>query len=214
MEQESASIGAFRREIRSRIERTRARIDILSADAISSRTRATLLPAIEACDRIFIALIAFEHAVLSGETSHSARRTVRVVTTTLHRMAREAPRPEPRPERLHRQQRVLARIAEQDSDLFGKGAHVCAQAVQELITAWQTLSTPSTQPARPDKIRHTPPCCRPPRAGITTRRPTMRFRAGGLCHFSQTGPALRLLGNDGRSGCHAAQRDNNSPPHH
>lgn len=137
---QTASIGAFRREVRSRIERTRGRIEVLSADAISSRTRATLLPAIEACDRIFIALIAFEHAVLSGEDSHAARRTVRVVTTTLHRMARETQRPEPRPERLQRQQRLLARIGGDDSSLFGKGAHVCAQAVQDLIAAWQTLS--------------------------------------------------------------------------
>ncbi|KXV69524.1 hypothetical protein AD951_06225 [Acetobacter malorum] len=171
MEQESASIGAFRREIRSRIERTRGRIEILSADAISSRTRATLLPAIEACDRIFIALIAFEHAVLSGETSHAARRTVRVVTTTLHRMAREAQRPEPRPERLHRQQRLLARIAEQDADLFGKGAHVCARAVQELITAWQTLSTPHAQPTG--------------QAKPGTPRPAAVPRAQGLRHAAR-----------------------------
>ncbi|MCX2562069.1 FUSC family protein [Acetobacter farinalis] len=148
VEQARASVGAFRREIRSRIERTRGRIDVLSADAISSRTRATLLPAVEACDRIFIALIAFEHAVLSGETSRAARRTVRVVTTMLHRMAHEAQRPEPRPDRLYRHQRLLARLAEQDTDLFGKGAHVCAQAVQDLIQAWQTLASGSQQATR------------------------------------------------------------------
>lgn len=166
-----ASAGAFRREIRSRIERTRGRIEVLSADAISSRTRATLMPAVEACDRIFIALIAFEHAVLSGETSRTARRTVRVVTTTLHRMALETQRPEPRPERLLRQQRLLARIAEQETDLFSKGAHVCAQAVQDLITAWQTLSTPQAHATGQ------------PRSGAV--RPAAVPRAQGLRHAAR-----------------------------
>ncbi|GAN68799.1 FUSC family protein [Acetobacter orleanensis] len=153
----STSIGAFRREVRSRIERTRGRIEVLSADTVSSRARATLLPAIEACDRIFIALIAFEHAALSGETSHAARRTLRVVTTTLHRMAGEAQRPEPRPDRLQRQHRLLARIGAEDSSLFGKGAQVCAQAVQDLIAAWQTGSSAhphsSGQHAPPGGVR-------------------------------------------------------------
>nr|WP_298795748.1 FUSC family protein [uncultured Acetobacter sp.] len=171
MEQESASIGSFRREIRSRIERTRGRIEMLSDDAISNRTRATLLPAIEACDRVFIALIAFEHAALSGETSHTARRTVRVLISTLRRMAREAQRPAPRPERLHRQHRILTRIAEQDTDLFGKGAHVCTQALQDLITAWQTLSTSPSRATEP--------------GGSATPRPAAAPRSQGLRHAAR-----------------------------
>ncbi|MGO2959384.1 MAG: FUSC family protein [Acetobacter sp.] len=131
------TISAFRRDIRSRIEMARGKIEVLSAGAFTSRTRAVLLPAIEAADRIFIAVMAFEHAVLSGANPPTARRTVRLVAATLHRVARESLRPEPRPEALDAQIRFLRILGQRETDVFTKGAHQCAQALADLQTAWR-----------------------------------------------------------------------------
>lgn len=139
------AISAYRRDIRSRIEQARSKIEVLSAGAFTSRTRAVLLPAIETADRLFITVMAFEHAVLSGVTSATARRTVRLVAATLQRAARESLRPEPRPEAFDKQIRFLRLLGAGNTDLFTKGANHCADALADLQAAWQN---PKTTPAR------------------------------------------------------------------
>lgn len=153
-------IGAYRRDIRSRIEQARGKIEVMSAGAFTSRTRAVLLPAIETADRIFITVMAFEHAVLSGATSATARRTVRLVAATLQRVARESLRPEPRPEALTKQIRFLRQMAERDTDLFTKGAYHCADALTDLQAAWRT---PQLAPTTPQQSAAVPPQSAAPR---------------------------------------------------
>lgn len=144
------AISAYRRDIRSRIEQARSKIEVLSAGAFTSRTRAVLLPAVETADRLFITVMAFEHAVLSGTTSPTARRTVRLVAATLQRAARESLRPEPRPEAFNKQIRFLRLLGAGKTDLFTKGANHCADALADLQAAWQN---PKTTPAH---AAHTP----------------------------------------------------------
>mgnify|MGYP003365170745 FL=1 len=144
------AISAYRRDIRSRIEQTRAKIEVLSASTLTSRTRKTLLPAVEAADRIFIAVMAFEHAMLSGSPAPTplARRTIRLLATTLQRVGREILSTKPRPEALQRQIRFLKLVGEREDDLFAKGARLCANALSDLQAAWQT-PTAAPQQARP-----------------------------------------------------------------
>lgn len=144
------TISAYRRDIRSRIEQTRAKIEVLSASALTSHTRKTLLPAVEAADRIFIAVMAFEHAILSGSPAPTplARRTIRLLASTLQRVSREILSTKPRPDALQRQIRFLIVVSEREDDLFAKGARLCATALTDLQTAWQkpTPAAPETRP--------------------------------------------------------------------
>ncbi|WP_415492167.1 FUSC family protein [Acetobacter sp.] len=142
-----AAVSAYRRDIRNRIEQARAKIEILSGGLSSSRARASLLPAVEAADRIFVAVMGFEHAVLSGTPSAGAPRAIRLVTATLNRIAREIARTDPRPEKLDRPIDVLRAISGGQADIFAKGARLCADAVADLQTAWR--DTPLDRPAPP-----------------------------------------------------------------
>ncbi|MFT9025989.1 FUSC family protein [Acetobacter indonesiensis] len=150
------AISAYRRDIRSRIEQARAKVEILSAGATTSHARSTLLPAVEAADRIFIALMAFEHAVLSGTPTPQARRTVRLVAATLQRVAQQITHQHPRPEALQKSIRFLTLLSQREEDLFTKGARICADALRDLQAAWQSPASASraeagTRPTQTEK---------------------------------------------------------------
>ncbi|MBL7238189.1 FUSC family protein [Novacetimonas hansenii] len=138
------SIGAYRREIRSRIERTRARIEILSPDAAGSQTRAVLLPTLEICDRIFVVLIAFEHAVLLAPPSPMTRRILRHLMVMLERAARVVGQPTPDTMALQRHIARIDMLCAHENSLYGRGARTCATALRDLLF---TLSeTPRQHP--------------------------------------------------------------------
>lgn len=127
------AISAYRRDIRNRIEQTRTKVELLDAGP----TRAALLPAVEVSDRIFAAIMGFEHAALSQPPSPLARRTIRLVAATLQRMMTEITRLEPRPDSLRRPIRLLQILGERNSDLYARGARMCAEALTDLQTAWK-----------------------------------------------------------------------------
>ncbi|GBQ29800.1 hypothetical protein AA0472_3105 [Acetobacter estunensis NRIC 0472] len=133
------AISAWRRDIRLRIEQTRGRVEALGIGPAptTSRTWATLLPAVEASDRIFVAAMAFEHAAFTCAPSPVAARTIRLMVATLQRVARELQRVEPRAESLDQSIRFLRTAGERDTDLFTRGAHLCADALTDLQTAWR-----------------------------------------------------------------------------
>ena len=131
------AISAYRRAIRHRIEQTRSSVEALSTDVLTCRTRARLLPAIEASDRVFAAIMGFEHAVFSRNVPPVGRRTIRLVTATLQRVARELSRPQPRPGSLTRQIAFLRTAGSPQGDLFARGAHMCADALSDLQDAWE-----------------------------------------------------------------------------
>ncbi|POF61987.1 hypothetical protein CFR73_13325 [Novacetimonas maltaceti] len=136
------SIGAYRREIRSRIERTRARIEILSPDAASSQTRAVLLPALEICDRIFVVLIAFEHAVVLAPPSPTTRRILRHLRVVLERAARVVGRPAADTTALRRQIARIDTLCAHEDSLYGRGARTCAAALRDLLAMLHETSPP------------------------------------------------------------------------
>ncbi|MCE2578177.1 FUSC family protein [Gluconacetobacter entanii] len=129
------SIGAHRREIRSRIERTRTRIEILSPDAAGSQTRAALLPALEICDRIFVVLIAFEHAVVLTPASPTTRRILRHLQLLLERAARVVGHPAADMTALRRQIARIDTLCAHEDSLYGRGARTCAAALRDLLVA-------------------------------------------------------------------------------
>ncbi|WP_242011273.1 FUSC family protein [Acetobacter fallax] len=137
MRMEEQAISAYRRDIRGRIEQARSRIEVLAADPTTGRTRATLLPAVEACDRIFIAIMAFEHAILSGVESTGARRVVRLVAAVLQRVGGEIVLPEGNPDALRKHIGFLRQASDRGEDLFSRGAGVCADALTDLLNAWE-----------------------------------------------------------------------------
>lgn len=125
--------GAYRREIRMRIELARGRIETLSPYTASDQTRALLLSALEIADRIFVVLIAFEHAVLSRPPSPEQRRIIRRIRSVMERTARMMMHPLPDTRRLEQQVVRLRASSGGESALFGSGALICAEALGNFI---------------------------------------------------------------------------------
>ncbi|MCH4090494.1 FUSC family protein [Acetobacter sp.] len=142
-------ISSYRRDIRNRIEQARKRVEMLSADTLSSRAHGTLLRTVEAGDRIFVAAMGLEHAAFTAPLPPIARRTAGLIAATLRRAAREIATPEPRPECLARQIRFLRTAGPRDGDLFARCAHLCADALTDLQQAWQPAAEANQIAATP-----------------------------------------------------------------
>ncbi|WP_242010001.1 FUSC family protein [Acetobacter conturbans] len=150
-------ISAYRRDIRRRIEQTRSMVETLSAGILTHRAHATLFPAVEAADRIFVAVMGFEHAAFSAPLTPVAHRTIELVSATLRHLAWELSRPQPRPESLKRQIEFLRTAGPQQGDLFARGAHLCADALTDLQAAWRKAPDQQTVWKNQATARRQPP---------------------------------------------------------
>ncbi|GAA4489282.1 FUSC family protein [Gluconacetobacter asukensis] len=158
-------LSAWRRDIRRRIEQARSSVEKLSSDAPLSPARTTLLPAVEAADRIFVTLIAFEHAAFSAPLPPQTTRVIRITAAALRRIARDIPPGRHAPDSIGPYIRALSRLGTHPQTLSTRAAAWNAAALTDLQTAWQgkdqsrrgttpsALATPS-QPLSPIFIRH------------------------------------------------------------
>lgn len=144
-------LSAWRRDIRRRIEQTRSSVEKLSGDVLISPTRALLLPAIEAADRIFVTLIAFEHAAFSAPLSPETARVIRITAAALRRISRDIPSGRRDLADLGPHIRALTRLAARDNALSTRAAAWNAAALTDLQVAWQDKEQPGrgSAPAAP-----------------------------------------------------------------
>lgn len=158
-------LSTWRRDIRRRIEQVRSSVEKLSGDALIRPTRAALLPAIEAADRIFVTLIAFEHAAFSAPLPLETARVVRITAAALRRIARDIPQGRPVPDSLSLYIRAFTRLGAHSNALSARAAAWNAAALTDLQTAWldkaparggTTSSAPATPllPLSPIFVRH------------------------------------------------------------
>ncbi|MFS3135019.1 FUSC family protein [Gluconacetobacter sacchari] len=159
-------LSAWRRDIRHRIEQVRSSVEKLPGDAPVSPARAALLPAIETADRIFVTLIAFEHAAFSAPLPPETARVIRITAAALRRIARDIACGRHAPDSPGPYVRALTRLPAHANALSTRAAAWNAAALTDLQTAWQAggnpsgdgnaPSTPSTlsQPLSPVLLRH------------------------------------------------------------
>ncbi|MFT8892256.1 MAG: FUSC family protein [Acetobacter papayae] len=143
-------ISAYRRDIRTRIEQARAALALLPANA---QPRITLSAATETADRLFAAVMALEHAAFSHPPTQAARRVIRLLTLTLQRVAREIPATPPRADRLARDIALLRRASMGEDDIHTRAAIFCADALQALQAAWNTVDTPQSDETEPRTLQ-------------------------------------------------------------
>lgn len=158
-------IGAWRRDIRQRIEQTRIAVERFSSDMSSRQTAMALAPSVDAADRILVALIAFEHHADRTTQEAVDARIIRIVVAALKRVAQELERSQPSATALERYIRSLKRHGERDDTLFTRGASWIADALTDLQECWRVrtvedgseLSSALTASMRQDRgalIRH------------------------------------------------------------
>lgn len=141
-------LSAWRRDIRRRIEQARSSVEKLSSDTLISPARATLLPAVEAADRIFVTLIAFEHAAFSAPLPPETARVIRITAAALRRIARDIPPGRPAPDSLGPHIRALSRLGARANVLSTRAAAWNAAALTDLQTAWRDKDKDKDQPRR------------------------------------------------------------------
>ena len=145
-------ISAYRRDIRTRIGQARAALALLPANA---EPRLTLSAALDTADRLFAAVMALEHAAFSHQPTQTGRRVIRLLTLTLHRVAREILTTPPRPERLARDIALLRRASMGEDDIHTRAATFCTDALQALQEAWALSTQTPTAPAEVEQATRT-----------------------------------------------------------
>ncbi|QEO17021.1 FUSC family protein [Acetobacter vaccinii] len=153
---------AYRRDIRSRIEQSRAALELLATGGVGAQAYTTLGPVLEACDQIFVVTLAFEHAALASPPAPPARRIIKALAVALHRTAREVAAAELNPAFLDFNISFLNRAGQSGDDVFAKGALLCARTFSDLKDAWST-------PQDTGLVHASPVAQRP------SRRPTQVF---------------------------------------
>ncbi|MBB2206543.1 FUSC family protein [Gluconacetobacter takamatsuzukensis] len=135
-------LSAWRRDIRRRIEQARSAVEKLSGNTPVSPAYATLLPAVEAADRIFVTLIAFEHAAFSAPLPPETARVIRITSAALRRIARDIPAGRHAPDSLGPHIRALGRLGAHPNALSARAAAWNAAALTDLQAAWQARDQP------------------------------------------------------------------------
>ncbi|MBB2200094.1 FUSC family protein [Gluconacetobacter tumulisoli] len=135
----TARVGAYRRAIRARIERTRGMVGTIGAEEGGSPVRRALSAGIEAGDRIFVALIAMEHdrAAAHGSGRPADRRALRRIVAAIVRTRQQVLRVDPDHVRMRRLAVSLRRQARTVDGVAAQALAVCGDALQELADAWE-----------------------------------------------------------------------------
>ncbi|MBM9402936.1 FUSC family protein, partial [Gluconacetobacter azotocaptans] len=132
-------IGAYRRAIRARIERTRGMVGTIGAEEGGSPVRRALSAGIEAGDRIFVALIAMEHdlAASHGAARPADRRVLRRMVAAIARTRQQVLRVDPDHARMRRLAASLRRQARMTQGVATQALGVCGDALWDLAAAWE-----------------------------------------------------------------------------
>ncbi|GBQ89009.1 hypothetical protein AA13595_2534 [Gluconacetobacter johannae DSM 13595] len=131
-------IGAYRRAIRARIERTRGMVGTIGAEEGGSPVRRALSAGIEAGDRVFVALIAMEHdlAASHGRARPADRRVLRRMVVAIARTRQQVLRVDPDHARMRRLAASLRRQARTTQGVAAQALGVCGDALRDLAEAW------------------------------------------------------------------------------